>query len=330
MLKNETMYGKAVKSGTESREAADDGAGNDKMVNQTYKATVFAMVFREKPALLNLYNAVNGTDYRDSELLTVNTLENAIYTNIHNDVSFLIDSRLSLYEHQSTRNPNMPLRFLMYIADLYSVLVKDKNLYGTRLVPLPTPQFLVFYNGTDEVPEEQFLRLSAAYLIPETEPSLDLVVRMLNINSGYNRKLLESCKELGDYAEFTRLVRFYQEQHSLERAIDLAIDQCIRNGNLKEFLERNRAEVKKVSIYEYDAEKHIQLEREAAREEGWEEGREEGRKVGREEGREEGMALGEAGIILKMHRKGYTIEQIAEIAEKNREEIEKVIIGKEN
>lgn len=107
-----------------------------KAVKDSYKATVFEMVFREKPALLNLYNAVNGTDYRDSEALTVNTLENAIYANIQNDVSFLIDSGLHLYEHQSTRNPNMPLRFLMYAADLYSVPAKDRNQYGTRLIPL--------------------------------------------------------------------------------------------------------------------------------------------------------------------------------------------------
>lgn len=125
------------------RMAKDEGSNGKKdsggRVRQAYKSTVFEMIFREKPALLNLYNAVNGTDYRDPEQLTVNTLQNAIYTNIYNDVSFLLDARLSLYEHQSTKNPNMPLRFLMYVADLYSVLVKDKNQYGTKLITLPAP-----------------------------------------------------------------------------------------------------------------------------------------------------------------------------------------------
>lgn len=169
---------------TTNEEIADGRAAGAGKVRQDYKATVFEMIFREKPALLSLYNAVNGTDYRDPEQLTVNTLQNAIYINIYNDISFLFDARLSLYEHQSTKNPNMPLRFLVYIADLYSVHVKDKNQYGTKLIPLPAPQFLVFYNGTDPEPEEQFLKLSAAFLIPEEEPSLELVVRVLNINSG--------------------------------------------------------------------------------------------------------------------------------------------------
>lgn len=118
-------------------------------------------------------------------------------------------------------------------------------------------------------------------MVPEAEPSLELVVRMLNINSGYNQKLMESCQVLRDYAEFTRLVRSYKERYCLEQAVDLAIDECIQKGVLKEFLERNRAEVKKVSIYEYDAEKHIQMEREEA----WRDGEKEGRK--------EGIALGE-------------------------------------
>ena len=133
-----------TKNGRTCYETAKDVSTNGKegsggRVRQAYKSTVFEMIFREKPAPLNLYNAVNGTDYRDPEQLTVNTLQNAIYTNIYNDVSFLLDARLSLYEHQSTKNPNMPLRFLMYVADLYSVLVKDQNQYGTKLITLPAP-----------------------------------------------------------------------------------------------------------------------------------------------------------------------------------------------
>lgn len=270
-MKNESADNEYINNGTAARKAA----------NRIYKATVFAMVFQEKTALLNLYNAMNKTAYQNPDELEINTLENAIYMNIRNDVSFLIDSRLNLYEHQSTNNPNMPLRFLMYIADLYSVLTRNKNLYGTKQVLIPAPQFLVFHNGTAFVPDEQFLRLSAAFLIPEAEPSLELVVRMLNINSGHNQELMAGCKDLQDYAEFTRLIRAYKEKYPLAEAVDLGIHECIQRGILKEFLEKNKAEVKKVSIYEYDAEKHIQMERKEA----WEEGEKEGRK--------EGIALGE-------------------------------------
>ena len=124
-------------------------------VNRTYKSRIFEMIFSDKTELLTLYNAVNKTHYTDAEQLEINTLENAIYMSMHNDLSFLIDSRLSLYEHQSTYSPNLPLRYLFYISDLYSVMTRDSNLYGTKKVILPTPKFLIFYNGVQEQPEVQ-------------------------------------------------------------------------------------------------------------------------------------------------------------------------------
>ena len=114
-------------------------------VNRVYKSRLFEMIFSDRKELLVLYNAVNGTNYTDSEKLVINTLENAIYMSMHNDISFIIDSRLSLYEHQSTYSPNLPLRYLFYISDLYSVIVKDLNLYGTRLVKIPAPRVIIFY-----------------------------------------------------------------------------------------------------------------------------------------------------------------------------------------
>ena len=108
--------------------------GNTATVNRKYKDTVFRMLFSDRKNLLSLYNAINGTDYQDPEELEINTLQNAIYMSMHNDISFLIDSRLSLYEHQSTYSPNLPLRFLFYVSDLYSDLTKDANLYGTKRV----------------------------------------------------------------------------------------------------------------------------------------------------------------------------------------------------
>ena len=147
----------------------------------------------------------------------------------------------------------MPLRFLLYIADLYSVLTKDENEYGTRQIPLPALRFLVFYNGREEAPGEQTLRLSASFLVPEEELALELIVQVLNINAGYNKGLLSACRELGDYAEFVGRIRKYERSLPLETAVEKAIEECIHEGILQEFLEKNRAEVKKVSIYEYDA-----------------------------------------------------------------------------
>lgn len=236
--------------------------------NRTYKARIFEMVFNNKKELLALYNAINKTGYTDPEQLEINTLDNAIYMSMKNDISFIIDSRLSLYEHQSTHSPNLPLRCLFYVSDLYSNMTRDTNLYGAKPVKIPTPRFIVFYNGRDDCPERQELKLSAAYSIEDREPSLELRATVLNINPGYNKELLEACRTLSDYSAYTNRVRNYTETMRLEDAVEKAIAECIREGILSEFLSRNRAEAKKMSIYEYDEEKHMRQ----TREEGYEDG----------------------------------------------------------
>ncbi len=135
---------------------------------RAYKDRIFRMIFKEKRALLALYNAMNDTAYQDPEELVITTLENAIYLGMKNDVSFMICDRLFLYEHQSTKNPNMPLRNLLYVADLYSVLTKDMFLYGELPVAIPEPRFVVFYNGEQKMEERAVLRLSDLYR-PRTE-----------------------------------------------------------------------------------------------------------------------------------------------------------------
>ena len=237
-------------------------------VNNTHKARVFEMIFSNKQELLTLYNAVSGTNYTDPNQLEINTLKNAIYMSMHNDVSFIIDSRLSLYEHQSTYSPNLPLRYLFYVADLYSSITKDANLYGTKLISIPAPKFIIFYNGKEKYPERQELRLSASFNIPDQEPSLELRAVLLNINPGYNEELKQACKTLNDYSEYTARVRLYAETMKLEDAVNRAINECIREGILAEFLSRNKAEAIKMSIYEYDEEKHMRQ----TREEGYEDG----------------------------------------------------------
>lgn len=156
---------------------------------------------------------------------------------------------------------------------IYSEITREENLYGTRLIPIPTPQFVVFYNGEQEQPERWVLKLSDAYMVKEEEVLLEVKVLMLNVNKGHNEGLLSACKTLREYAEYVFRVRKKAKEMELEEAVEQAITECIREGILSEFLKKNRAEAKSVSIYEYDMEKHMRMERAEAREEGIEEGR---------------------------------------------------------
>ena len=233
--------------------------------NRTYKSRIFAMLFSDS-------NAINGTSYDDPDLLQINTLENAVYMSMQNDVSFIIELGLNLYEHQSTYSPNLPVRYLLYVADVYSDYTKDMNLYGTKAVKLPTPKFVIFYNGQAEQPDRKELKLSELFTVPEEAPSLELKAVMLNINKGHNRKLMETCKTLHDYAEYTSRVREYAAEISLDEAVERAITECISEDILADFLRKNRAEAKKVSIYEYDEERYMRQTREEGVEEGYTKG----------------------------------------------------------
>lgn len=267
---------------------------------RSYKDRLFRMIFKEKKEFLELYNAMNGTDYQREEDLTVTTLEHAIYMGMRNDVSFLLYDQLTLYEHQATVNPNMPLRDLFYVADIYSDLTKDENLYGSRQVRLPRPKFVVFYNGVEEMEERSILKLSDSFAEGEGEAELELKVLVLNINPGFNQELMEKCRTLRDYMIFVSRIRQYSQEQELEEAVEQAIDECISEGILEKFLRKNRAEVKKVSIYEYDEEKHIRQEREDAKEDG------------RKEGREEGERIKVIQLILDNMRRGVTEEAVAD------------------
>lgn len=237
-------------------------------VKTQYKDTLFRMLFREKQKLLELYNAINNTDYTNPEELEVVTLENAVYMSIKNDVSCLLDMRIQLYEQQSTVNPNMPLRDLMYVCDQYEKYIINKDIYSRRLIKLPTPKFVVFYNGTEKQPERKELHLSDAFEVTEGHPALDLHVTQLNINQGYNAALLEKCPTLFQYMQYVDQVREYRKNVPLEEAVQLAVDDCIKNGILKDFLLANKAEVIKMSIYEYDEELH----KKTLHDEGYEDG----------------------------------------------------------
>ena len=241
-----------------------------------YKDRVFRMIFKEKKEFLELYNAMNGTAYTDPEELVVTTLENAIYMGMKNDVSFLLHDKLSLYEHQSTDNPNMPLRNLLYVAEMYSRLTQGQDLYRSRPTPLPEPRFVEFYNGEKKLPERSERRLSDLYQNHTDTPALELKTLVLNINPGHNTELMEKCRTLHEYMLFVSKIRKYRKEMPLAKAMEQTVAECIKEDILADFLRKNRAEVIKVGIYEYDEELHIQQERADAKEEGIVEGKKEG------------------------------------------------------
>ena len=170
--------------------------------NRNYKDTVFRKLFSDRRNLLSLYNAINGTAYTDETKLEIVTLENAIYMGMKNDLAFIIDTNLFLYEHQSTYNPNMPLRDLFYISSEYQKLVDKESLYSSVLLKIPAPHFIVFYNGRRKMLDRWTNCLSEAYKNQQGEPDLKLKVVTININDGHNEELMEQCKILEEYAQY--------------------------------------------------------------------------------------------------------------------------------
>ena len=284
---------------------------NEISVARNHKDRLFRMIFREKKELLSLYNAVNGTSYTNTEELEIVTLENAIYMNMKNDLAFIMDSYLNLYEHQSTYSPNMPLRDLFYIAKELQGQVNHRDLYRNKLIKIPTPRFLVFYNGSEEQAEKKYLRLSDAFQKSMDDPDLELVVTMLNINLGKNRKLLEQCQTLKEYAIYVKKVRTYAKSMKVEEAVDRAVRECINEGILREFLLQNRKEAVEMSIFEYDEEAVFEIVRKDEYEKGLQEGIEKGQKVGHQEG----IIAGKAEDILEL------LEDIGTITDEVRERI---------
>ena len=242
--------------------------GNTATANRKYKDTVFRMLFSDRKNLLSLYNAINETSYTDAAQLEIVTLENAIYMGMKNDLAFIINTNLFLYEHQSTYNPNMPLRDLFYISSEYQKLVDKKSLYSSVLQKIPAPQFIVFYNGTEKEKDSWVNHLSEAFENLSGAPKLELEVLTININEGHNSELMEQCQTLREYAQYVACVRRYAKEFELNEAVKLAVDECIRNDILSEFLRANKSEVISMSIFEYDKEEEERKLRKAEYEAG--------------------------------------------------------------
>ena len=288
--------------------------------NREYKDRLFKFIFgnpENKEWTLSLYNAVNGSSYTNPDDIKLTTLENVVYMNMKNDVSFLIADTMSFYEQQSSFNPNMPMRFFVYAGMVYSRYIEtsqEYRKYSSKQQKAPTPKCICFYNGTSEKDDKTILKLSDSF---DSESDIEVVVTMINVNYGHNKELMEACKPLEEYAFFIDRVRMYQkDSDNLEEAIDKAVEDLPDNSMIKQFLMINKAEVKRMCITEYDEERTLNETREEGREEGRAEGREEGRAEGREEGIVEGVKQGSLKTLIKLVAKGIlTLSQAAEEAD---------------
>ena len=238
---------------------------NENNLNREYKDRLFTFIFgreENREWTLSLYNAVNGSHYTDASLIEFNTLKDVLFMGMRNDTSFLISDVLSVYEHQSSYNRNMPLRMLDYVSDLYTgYIAKNKiNRYRNTLIELPTPKLVVFYNGKTEAEDEVTLKLSDSFdKEHRSEADVEVRVRMLNVNYGRNRALMDACKPLDEYSWFMARIRENQKHHNIVKAVKRAINEMPKDFAIKEFLIVNKEEVEGMLDTEFNEEEVWQM-----------------------------------------------------------------------
>ena len=242
-------------------------------VNREHKSTLFCYIFgaeENKKYLLSLYNAVNNTSYTNIEDIEINTIEDFIYIRMKNDVSFIFNCDMNLYEHQSTYNPNMPLRGLMYFSTLYSQFLSEnnKNIYGKTLVKIPTPRYIVFYNGNDSYPDRLELKLSDAFERPDTSGAFEWTATMLNINKGHNHEIMDKCLALFQYSDFIAKVKEYRKTLPIKEAVDKAVNYAISGNYLDGFFKKHKESIMQFYLSEF----HEEAFRKGMHDEGYEEG----------------------------------------------------------
>ena len=242
--------------------------------NREHKDSVFVDLFYQdetaKKNLLSLYNALHDTNYEDETIIRKVKIDDVLYKNFKNDISCEVNGQVLVFgEHMSTINRNMPLRCLMYVGRAYEQLVDSKARYRTTLVKIPTPEFYVFYNGEKEQPLERVLSLSDAFMNPAGENSVELKVKVININSDKAHEILGKCGILKEYSQFISTVRKYSYEES---AIKKAIKECIEKGILADYLKRKGSEVENMLIAEYSYEEDMQVKQEEAMQQGIQQG----------------------------------------------------------
>jgi hypothetical protein len=274
--------------------------------NKQFKNSVFSFLFSNLDNLRELYSAIKGIPLPQDIHVDINTLSDILYMEQINDLSFTVDDRLIvLIEHQSTINPNMPLRLLSYITQAYKTIINRRKLYQSNLEKIPEPEFIVLYNGKEDYPDYSELKLSDAFMEiagfrGSKSTALELVVQVYNINHGRNPEILKKSHTLDGYSVFVERVREYEKAFPFEEAFGKAIKYCIEHNILKQFMERHGSEVyNMLGVWGWDAEE----QREALREEALEQGLAQGIEQGMAQGIEQGMAQGiERGIEKGIER----------------------------
>mgnify|MGYP000846483355 CR=1 FL=1 len=284
--------------------------------NRRYKDSVFVDLFSEdvcaKDNFLALYNALHGTSLDASAELKPLRLDRVMYMSFRNDVSCLIDNKIIvLAEHQSTVNANMPLRFLEYAARLYEQIQSPRDRYLRALKMIPTPEFYLFYNGREPYPPSDTLKLSDAFMTRPAAPSLELYVRVININYGRADKIVSSCRPLAEYSAFVEIVRRHIALDS-ENGFRNAIKECIQNDILKDYLQRKSREVMNMLIAEYDYDVDIEVQREEASKIAFAQGVERGLEQGIEKGLADGLHQKALEDASNLKRLGIAIDVIAQ------------------
>ena len=245
---------------------------NTPAVHKEHKDRLFSFIFgshENRKWTLSIYNAVNGSDHKNADEIQINTIREVLYLGMHNDVSFQILDALNLYEQQSTFNPNMPLRQMQYAGNVYERYVTEHKLnkFGKTLLRLPVPKLITFYNGTDEEPDEMILKLSDSFPAG-SDSDIEVTVRMLNINYGRNKILLDACRPLKEYSWFVAEIRKNHKTTDIEHAVDRAINDMPGDFQIRPFLEAHRAEVQGMLLTEYNEIETMELFKEEGKAEG--------------------------------------------------------------
>jgi len=232
--------------------------------NRNHKDSVFTKLFSEKSNLLELYNAVSGKNYPESTKIKIITLLNVLFMGQINDICFVIDGKMVvLVEHQSTINENMCLRMLIYVSGEYGKITNSKDLYRKKIIKIPTPEFIVLYNGKEEFPDYKEMRLSDSFEIKNDTCFLELVAKVYNINKGRNAEMASRSPVLSGYEEFIAEIKSnLGSSMNLAEAIKVAIKTCLNKNILVDFLREHGSEVENMIFGEWNWNDALAVEKE--------------------------------------------------------------------
>ena len=268
--------------------------------NRKYKDNLFRSIFNDKEKLLELYNAIECTDYQDPQAIEITTLEDVLFMGMKNDISFILDGRLVLIEHQSTLTGNMPLRMSMYLNRVFEKITRtDSEMqYGSGSGDMPIPLLIILYNGKEDFPKEKTLYLESVFKKKEgVKIPVDMEIKVININKGCNPEIESRGKTLTAYITCIDKIREYEKIYPLDEAVKLAVKYCIDNDLYSEYFIKNSSEVMNMLTAEFNLDEYKKVMHK------------EGEKKGRAEGFEEGIEQGEKRV-LKLMEQGLSYEEI--------------------